>query len=61
MLLRVDIKKHSFTLGMLKMHGWINDDLTLTELGTQKIEELKKMFPQSKITKDVENNELRIS
>jgi hypothetical protein len=61
MLLKIDREKHSFSLGMLKMHGWINDDLTLTELGKQKIEEIGRMFPQSKIIKDVECDELRIS
>ena len=59
MLLRIDKEKYSFELGMMKMHGWINEDLTLNELGMQKKEEIKAMFPQSKIVED--SNELRIS
>lgn len=61
MLLRIDKEKYSFELGMMKMHGWINEDLTLTELGEQKKGAIKAMFPQLKIVENVKDNELRIS
>ncbi|MHB8840984.1 MAG: hypothetical protein ACYC56_04210 [Candidatus Aquicultor sp.] len=59
MLLKIDKEKYSFELGMMKMHGWINEDLTLTELGVLKKETIKELFPQLEIVED--SNELRIS
>jgi hypothetical protein len=58
MLLVIDKEKYFFELGLLKMHGYINEDLTLTELGIAKKEIIKDMFPHKVIE---ERNELRIS
>ena len=58
MLLVIDEGKYFFELGLLKMHGYINEDLTLTELGIAQKEIIKGMFPH-KATEEC--NELRIS
>ena len=61
MQLIIDKKKYFFELGLLKMHGFINEDLMLTELGMSNIEGIRNMLPQLQFIIDIERNELRIS